>query len=421
MVLSAGPAHAEFGLMTKWGTSGSGAGQFDLPRGIAIGPSGEVYVSDSDNDRVQKFTPNGRFLTKWGSQGTAPGQFITPEGIATDAAGNVYVADQLNDRIQKFTPGGGLITLWGTKGSGDGQFDLPQAVATDAAGNVYVADAGNYRVQKFTSSGAFLTKWDGADTADGDFDYPIAVATDPAGDVYVTEAFEDDGVQKFTSDGAFIAQFAPPGTGEGELYIPSGVAADGAENVYVIDEGGPSDRPLFFDGARVQQFTSGGRFIREFGCPGKEGGQLSNPQALATDAAGSVYVADNLNNRVQKFGDPGAPLPCVLEAYRRTSHKPFRVVVSAICYIEDCEVKARGVAKGAGVRATLPRVKRSLEEDVFTKLRLRFRSHEDFKELRRAVNAHRGARARAKARVHLRAADSAGELETERIRVKLVG
>jgi len=89
------------------------------------------------------------YCTQWGSQGSEPGQFIGPDGVAVDASGNVYVADTFNDRIQVFTSGGEYITQWGSHGTGQGQFDCPSCVAVDASGNVYVADLGNCRIQKF--------------------------------------------------------------------------------------------------------------------------------------------------------------------------------------------------------------------------------------------------------------------------------
>jgi len=69
--------------------------------------------------------------------------------VATDGSGNVYVADEYNHRIQKFDANGAFLTAWGSQGSGDGQFQYPFGVATDGSGNVYVADEGNSRIQKF--------------------------------------------------------------------------------------------------------------------------------------------------------------------------------------------------------------------------------------------------------------------------------
>ncbi len=153
-------------LLSKWGASGNGDGQFGSPYGIDTSPSGLVYVADTYSSRIQVFTADGAFVTKWGSYGTQEGQFVDPYGIATDAAGNVYVADTANARIQKFTGSGVFLGSWGGHGRGPGRFFTPTAVATDSAGFVYVADAGEpypdsggARVQKFTASGEFVAEW----------------------------------------------------------------------------------------------------------------------------------------------------------------------------------------------------------------------------------------------------------------------
>src|SRR3972149_1227097 len=90
-------------FVNKWGSAGSGDGQFNTPRAIAVDSSGNVYVVDSGNHRIQKFTSEGVFLTKWGSAGSGDGQFNYAFGVAVDSSGKVYVADWDNHRIQKFT------------------------------------------------------------------------------------------------------------------------------------------------------------------------------------------------------------------------------------------------------------------------------------------------------------------------------
>src|SRR3989338_458761 len=149
-VLNSSVAEAQTFLF-KWGTIGSGDGQFSAPTGIDIDSSGNVYVVDFGNHRIQKFTNTGTFITKWGSGGTGDGQFNTASGIAVDSSGNVYVSDTAFNRIQKFTSSGTFLTKWGSFGSDDGQFNFPNRVAINSVGNIYVSDAGNGRIQVFSS------------------------------------------------------------------------------------------------------------------------------------------------------------------------------------------------------------------------------------------------------------------------------
>ena len=158
--------------------------------------SGNVYVADNANYRIQKFDSNGNYITQWGSGGIGDGQFNSPIGVAVDSSGNVYIADTLS-RIEKFDSNGTFLAKWGSWGIGDGQFKDPEGVAVDSAGNVYVADWGNRRIQKFDSNGTFLAKWGSKGSGDGQFNSPIGVAVDSSGNVYVADSI-DSRIQKFS-------------------------------------------------------------------------------------------------------------------------------------------------------------------------------------------------------------------------------
>jgi len=147
------------------GISGSGDGQFNTVLGIAVDQSsGDVYTVDDNNNRIQKFDSNGNFILKWGKNGgdgtlgTGDGEFFSPTGVAVDSSGNVYVVDQTNKRIQKFDSNGIFILKWSSS------FDQAFDIAVDqSSGDVYVLElsSSNPRVQKFTSTGTFILQWGG--------------------------------------------------------------------------------------------------------------------------------------------------------------------------------------------------------------------------------------------------------------------
>jgi tripartite motif-containing protein 71 len=143
-------SEVDYSFSREWG-SVAGDSQFYIPRSIAVDSAGNVYVTDTFNYRIQKFSSDGTFISKWGSRGFGSGQFLRPEGVAVDPSGNVYVTDTENHHIQKFDSNGTFISKWGSEGSADGQFDSPTDAAVDPSGNsVYVADSGNDRIQVFS-------------------------------------------------------------------------------------------------------------------------------------------------------------------------------------------------------------------------------------------------------------------------------
>jgi sugar lactone lactonase YvrE len=288
-----GTVAASVNFVLKWGSPGSGDGEFAAgggPGGVAVDAAGNVYVVDVFNHRIQKFDSNGNFITKWGGFGFGDGQFYYPYALAVDASGMIFVADAFNYRIQKFDSNGNFLGKWGSQGSGDGEFNFPASVAVDTSGNVYVADLFNTRIQKFDSNGSFLAKWGSQGIADGQFNQALGVAADASGNVYVADAVNQN-VQKFDSDGNFITRWGSPGSGIGEFAAPSGLAVDASSNVYVVD----------VNNNRIQKFDSNGNFIDTWGSLGAGDGEFDRPYAVAVDAFFNVYVGELINDRIQKF------------------------------------------------------------------------------------------------------------------------
>jgi DNA-binding beta-propeller fold protein YncE len=290
-------AHGKFILcnytyITQWGTIGSGNGQFELPQGIAVDSSGNIYVVDLRNNRTQKFDSGGGYITQWGTDGVGNGQFRYPEGIAVDSSGNIYVVDHGNNRVQKFNSTGGYITKWGPwQGSGNGQFAGPRGIAVDSSGNIYVADTVNNRVQKFNSGGGYITHWGNLGIGNGQFNDPIGIAVDSSGNVYVVDS-GNNRVQKFNSGGGYITQWGHRGWGNGQFDGPAGIAIESSGNVYVTD----------WINNRVQKFNATGGYITQWGTTqGSGNGQFNGPYGIAVDSSGNVYVTDSGSNRVQKF------------------------------------------------------------------------------------------------------------------------
>jgi sugar lactone lactonase YvrE len=294
LVLSGGAVLAEAppNFALKWGTPGSADGQFNRPRGLAADSSGNLYVADTENHRIQKFSSTGAFISKWGTQGTGNGQFNKPYDVAVDNSGNIFVADTNNHRIQKLSSTGDYIVQWGGFGTADGQFSSPYSVATDSAGNVYVADTYNNRIQKFNNSGIIIGKWGTLGSGDGQLNMPFSVAADNTGSIYVADTYNNR-IQKFGNTGTFIAKWGD----STQFNSPSGLATDSAGNIFVADK----------DNNRIKKFDSAGNLLAAWGSYGSADGQFIFPWGILPDSSGNVYVADTENHRIQKFAYPFTP------------------------------------------------------------------------------------------------------------------
>lgn len=186
------------GFIRAWNTHT--IDDIQLPMGLSVDGTGNVFVSDTLSDQIHKFDPTGSPVSSFGSTGTGQGQFNTPGGIAHDSSGNVYAADIYNHRIQKFTSDGMFIGVIGEYGTGNGELNLPADVCIDSQGNLLVADTGNHRIAVFDSAGVFMVNIGGQGSDPGSFSSPVAVACGTDDRIVVVDR-DNNRVQMLAGDG----------------------------------------------------------------------------------------------------------------------------------------------------------------------------------------------------------------------------
>ena len=193
------------------GGKGIGKGQFDSPAGIAVDKTGNVLVADTNNGRIEKFSPTGTFLTVLGTKGSGQGQFRAPNGIAVDSTGNIYVADAVNHRVQKLAPDGTFIGE--LKGPEPG-FYGPRRIAVGTGNSIYIVDQGHNRIAKLSADGQVLAVWGSAGNGDGQLNDPTSVAVDPSTNkVYVADPMNKR-IQIFDENGKFLTKWSVPEWGQ---------------------------------------------------------------------------------------------------------------------------------------------------------------------------------------------------------------
>jgi plastocyanin len=209
----------------KFTGTGTYQAQYDIPaRMITVDDSGNIYVTVDDN--IKKYSSTGTLLATYGGTGTGDGQFNFPIGITLDADGNIYVVDSDNNRVQKLDSNGNYVSKWGSLGSGNLQFSSPDDIALDADGNVYVSDTGNHRIMKFDNTGAYVAQSSG-DSTQFNSTVGIGIYNDS---LYVTDYYNN---RVLRYDGGDLSTVTAVYSG---FNLPVDVAMT-AYNVYVINSG----------------------------------------------------------------------------------------------------------------------------------------------------------------------------------------
>ncbi|HKB51413.1 MAG TPA: NHL repeat-containing protein [Solirubrobacterales bacterium] len=353
LVLAFPGSAVAFGLLSSFGSFGSGAGQLDSPRGVTVGPEGTAYVADIENHRVSVFAADGSFVRamgkdvrpgggdicttatgcKAGIASSSPQGLTVPVGVALGPEGRLFVSDANNNRVAVYDPNGTFNYFFGTT-----HLHQPRGIQFDSSGLLYVANWSDNRIDVFTPGGAFVrgigkevdpgggnvcTEKTGCqagpsvDHSAGSMAGPEDVAFGPASELLVADP-GNDRIDVFAPDGSFLRAFGKEvnsgsgdqdvcttecqsgasGSAAGAFAAPSGVAADAAGRIYVADRLNQQISVSRIDGSFVNAF-----------------GVASQPFGVVLDCRGAVYVSEASSGfaLVERFGEPGTPTPSCVE------------------------------------------------------------------------------------------------------------
>ncbi len=286
------------GLLENYGTYD---GHFNEPMKVAFSPDSEyVYVTDSQNHRIQVFYANGTFKSKWGKYegvryGSAEGEFDDAHGIAFNGTNCLYVADSRNNRIQIFdSEGNYLFHFGGIYGNKSGEFKEPWDVAIHENGDIYISDTDNHRIQVFTYDGQFKFMWGQYGPNPEDLYYPTGIAFDNENNLLVSDMYTDK-IKVFSDDGTYISQFGGSGTDDGEFDWPTGIGVNSSGYIYISDE----------QNNRVQIFDPFYNHFETWGANGGDGTigtgirEFCKPGDIVIDWNDNVYISEIINHRIQ--------------------------------------------------------------------------------------------------------------------------
>ncbi|SLM29355.1 putative Peptidylamidoglycolate lyase [Desulfamplus magnetovallimortis] len=350
-------------MITTWGKYGHGDGEFDTPSAIAVDSNGNVYVLDCafEKNRLIKFDQYGNFIfSRDRGESTDQGKFFfssSHSNIAVSHDNIIYISDTNNNRIQKFTVDGSFLgyidTLSGNCTS-DCQLYFPSRMVFDSSGNLfvlhrnsfgkeknivvklsssdeyilsfeiesdidsevysddsssianlagmaidendnlYISDATDHRILSYSSEGLYLGTIGSKGSGKGQFNAPYGLCFGKDGKLYVADR-DNNRIEKFSREKLFVNSWSSNGTEPGMFNKPSGIAVDIAGNVFIADR----------KNHRVQKLDANGNVLMIIGEKGEENGKFNSPSNVDVDQTGNIYVADSWNNRIQKFDSQG--------------------------------------------------------------------------------------------------------------------
>ena len=283
-------ANNNYITILTFGEYGNRPGEFNYPVCLTLDKDNNLYISDWENDRIQKFNSDGRLLKVIPEgEGEDAVKLDGPVGLALDSKGNIIVVEQFNNRIHKISPEGKSLQITGKEGSGPGEFLNPRGIAIDKDDNIYIVDTGNSRIQIFSPTFEFIKQFGKEGMGDGEFYYPRGIAFDKEGNMFVADTFHDQ-VQVFSKEGIFLRKYGESGSEFGQFNGTRYIASDSEGNIYITD----------YKNGKVVKYDKDDNYELEFGNE-SDRINLSYPEGIVIDDRDYIYVADAGNNRIVKF------------------------------------------------------------------------------------------------------------------------
>ncbi|CAF1132663.1 unnamed protein product [Rotaria sordida] len=295
------------------GVSDDAANRLDRPFGVALDSSNALYISDQTNNRVQKWLAGASTGTTVAGQasavaGTTSDSLDAPSGVLLDSSGNIYVADTNNNRVQYWLQGASsgttIVGVTGSAGSGNNELTNPYGIARDpSSGTLYIADQSNHRVMSYiagASSGTVVAGGNGLGTANTQLKYPVGIYFDASSNSLIIANTGANNIVRWALGASSWTLIAGSingtrGSNATLLNYPVGVTMDPMGNTYVADRNNHRIQ-LFLAGQSIGMTIAG-----VTNATGTSSTLLNNPYSMVFDAQLNLYVADTYNHRIQKF------------------------------------------------------------------------------------------------------------------------
>ncbi|HEV8481668.1 MAG TPA: NHL repeat-containing protein [Candidatus Eisenbacteria bacterium] len=273
------------------GTYGSGPGQMAYPEGVAVDDLGRVFISDTGNNRVERFDQGGVFIGEFGGFGFDDAHFDHPRDLFVSGGLNLFVLDGENARVVRYDTDGRLQGVFVDFNASDARSTLgqvrPTGLGGEATGYLYVSDQATDRLIVLNPLAGGWTPLGGFGSQPGRFRHPTGLAVNLRGTVFVGDG-GNGRVQALDSFGGFL-----------RAYPLAGPDPAGRVGVAVLPDGEVA--ACESDSSRLTVFAADGKLLAQLTSRGSKPGMLDTPSAIAADRLGRIYVADTRNHRVQVF------------------------------------------------------------------------------------------------------------------------